>query len=1465
MASLMKKKILTLIIAGILLLSFSVTGSALEKVSLQLIWKHQFQFAGYYVAKEKGFYKDVGLEVDIREYNLGTNVTQDVLSQKADFGVGRSAIIMEKLNGKSLFLLAAIYQHSPYMLLARDRLDLKKVAQLKDKNIMILDDEVGMASLTAMLTSNGVTAGDYQQQAPSFNVDDLIEGKTDAISAYISNEPYQMDKRGVPYTVFSPRDHGFDFYSDILYTSQSLHENKPDLVKRFYQASLKGWGAAFANIDETAGLILDKYNTQNRSRGALLYEGKALKKMAIDPGVPLGNINQNRINQIAQVYRLLGLSKSRESLKDFYFKPEHFGNIELPPREKTQEKLKLTESEKSWIKAHPVIRVHNEMNWPPFNFNVNGKPTGLSIDYMNLLAKIVGLEVKYISGEWDELLNMTFDKQLDVMLNIVNTPERRKHLLYTGSYLKNPNVIIAKEGSDISGIESLFGKRVSFPSGFFYEELLKNNYPEIKRIPVKDSLASLKAVQFDRADAALGELAVINYLIRDNHLTGLVVQSEFNTGNPETEKLNIAMRNDWPELQSILVKAMVFLDEEEIQKLKYKWLLQSSTFTIETQKPQQEISAWRLSAYGIAIFLIVSFLFWFLIKVLRKGNITIKYGSTWFRLLVLAGLSFFLVVVFLIGWINLERNRETHQEEVNRSLYGALSIFQNRLDFWLVERKSYMKQLGFNPELVELTKRLLEVPPEKRALLASDELGDIRSFFKGSDDIFPNIGFFVINSDYISVGSMRDTNVGTLNLISKQYPDLLKKAFQGEVGFVPPIPSDVHLGASKGKKKPPTMFFIGPIRDLGGRILAVFTLRVDPWRDFSKVVTSLENLNSGEIYAFDKNACLLTPSRFDEQLRRVGLLDKNEESTLNIEIRDPGVNLLEGEPPTFERSQQPLTRMVQGVIGLKTRMEQLNDLQSHSKIESATTSYRDYRGVPVYGSWMWNSSLQVGLTAEIDVDEALAHYYQTRLMVIGILGFTLFLSVCAVLLVLVLGERASRALIKARDNLEDEVEKRTAELRSNQEQLKESEERSLLLLYSVGEGIFGVDTKGKINFINPSGASLLGYEEDELIGQEAHSLIHHSHADGTIYNVKDCPMYHSFTLGTSEKVLAEVLWRKDGSQFDVEYSSTPIKKDNGIIGAVITFLDVSERKKAEEKIRKSEELLTRALKIAKMGGWEYVVGGGVFWTQEVYDIHGIERGMVEKYPERNWVSESINCYQKEDARRIEKAFSDAVSKGIPYDMILRFKPFEGSEKWVRATAEPVFQNGKVVRVIGLLADVDEQKKMEEALIAEKAYLQKILDTSPVGVGISVDGVMRFTNPRIRELLEFRMDNSTPHIYVNIEDRNYIMKTLDKHGIIQDYELQMFGKNNEIKDMLATYMTIAYEGKEAILGWIMDITELKKTDQELRKKFDELSLFRKLAVGRELKMIEFKQEINELLLAAKKDPKYEIAKKPVQHS
>ena len=140
------------------------------------------------------------------------------------------------------------------------------------------------------------------------------------------------------------------------------------------------------------------------------------------------------------------------------------------------------------------------------------------------------------------------------------------------------------------------------------------------------------------------------------------------------------------------------------------------------------------------------------------------------------------------------------------------------------------------------------------------------------------------------------------------------------------------------------------------------------------------------------------------------------------------------------------------------------------------------------------------------------------------------------------------------------------ERKAAEEELQAAEEQTRLILESAGEGVFGLDNQGTTTFVNPAACRMLGFSPEDLIGQPTHALIHHTYVDGTPYPAEKCHMRAAFMEGAMHHVTDEVLWRQDGTCFPVEYTSTPIQKDGELLGAVVTFSDVTERKRAEAEI-----------------------------------------------------------------------------------------------------------------------------------------------------------------------------------------------------------------------------------------------------------------------------------------------------------
>ncbi len=187
----------------------------LDKVSLKLKWKHQFQFAGYYAALEKGFYQDSGLDVTIIEQQDNENSTDAILKNQCQFGIAGSDMILKRSEGKPVIALAAIYQHSPMVFLTKESSGIENIHQIAGRRVML---EEHSAELLAYLKSENISISQLKTVPHTYGVEELINDKVDVISAYANDEPFNLKQKNINYRMFSPQSCGIDFYGDILFT-----------------------------------------------------------------------------------------------------------------------------------------------------------------------------------------------------------------------------------------------------------------------------------------------------------------------------------------------------------------------------------------------------------------------------------------------------------------------------------------------------------------------------------------------------------------------------------------------------------------------------------------------------------------------------------------------------------------------------------------------------------------------------------------------------------------------------------------------------------------------------------------------------------------------------------------------------------------------------------------------------------------------------------------------------------------------------------------------------------------------------------------------------------------------------------------------------------------------------------------------------------------------------------------------
>lgn len=551
---------------AIFLCFLSVFGCSEDRVTLQLSWLHQFQFAGFYVAKEKGFYRDAGLDVTIEDAQNKRDPLKAVREGKAQYAVGHTSLVVDSMRGAPIVLMAAMFQSSPMMLLVREDSGIKTAKDLRGKRIMLTGDAAKGVEIQAMLRSAGLGPKDYTLQPHSYNPLSLEQNETDAMASYLSNEPFVLGKRGIKTRAVHPKEYGFDFYSDILFGSQHEYLKHPERMNAFYNASMRGWAWAFEHIEETAELIYRHYNPQNKSLESLIYEGEVLKQLAYHPNIAFGTIDPIRLEMMAQGYRLMGIAGDPFSSQPVIYKSTE---------------LHLNKAEKQWLKEHPVIHVGINPALPPVEFiDNNGKHFGIGASYLKLVEKRLGIrfEIDYSYHRWQDARKAVELKGLDMLSGAAVTDKSQETFRMSTPYFKQSMVIVAdSDVGYVDDLDDLDGKKVAVVREYATQELIREKYPKLSLLLVDTPLEALQAVSSGKAYACVEGLNVVSYLIERNDIKHLKVVGEA----PFQYELAFAFRKDWEMLAQITDKVLASVSPKEYQQIHGQWLVMKRNDSVE--------------------------------------------------------------------------------------------------------------------------------------------------------------------------------------------------------------------------------------------------------------------------------------------------------------------------------------------------------------------------------------------------------------------------------------------------------------------------------------------------------------------------------------------------------------------------------------------------------------------------------------------------------------------------------------------------------------------------------------------------------------------------------------------------------------------------------------------------------------------------------------------------------------------
>lgn len=545
-----------LFVAFFITLSLFADDSTLEKVSVQFKWKHQFQFAGFYIAKEKGFYENVGLDVAFYEYEPSVDIVGSVLRQERNFGVGYSSIVYERIKGKEITLLSALLQSSPYVLATLKSSKIHSIKDFKNKKIMIAKEAMHTTAFVSMLYSHGLSFDDLEHYNPDNDVEKLLNKEVDIISGFTSNQIHILKKRGAEIEVWDPKDFGFDFYDDILFTSNEELKKHPHRSKNFLLATLRGYKYAYEHPEEAIALIEKKYNTQNKSHEALVFEAQALKALAFDKEGAFGTITAPKIQRLLDIYNLFGQVDTKIEPESFLYELE--------------QRLNLNDEERSYLAKKKVIKMCIDPHWMPFEAIIDSKYVGMSADYYKLFEQKLPVHFEPISAQnWSESYEKAKRRECDILSLAMATPEREKHFVFTDSYLNIPMVMATKiDAPFVSDISALYGKKIGIASGYAFLEILRRDYPNLEIVEVKTLNDGLNRVVQGDLYGYIGTLATIGYSFQQNYTGELKISGKFDG----SWDLGIGVRSDDPILYSILQKVLRSIERSEKQKILNNWL-----------------------------------------------------------------------------------------------------------------------------------------------------------------------------------------------------------------------------------------------------------------------------------------------------------------------------------------------------------------------------------------------------------------------------------------------------------------------------------------------------------------------------------------------------------------------------------------------------------------------------------------------------------------------------------------------------------------------------------------------------------------------------------------------------------------------------------------------------------------------------------------------------------------------------
>ena len=548
-----------------LLLILTLALSSNQKISVQLEWKHQFEYAGFYAAKEQGYYDQVGLNVELKEIQPGMSSSDEVIDGNSEFGISSSSLILDKLQKKPVILVASYFKQNALSLIVSP--EIKNISDLKNKRIMATKYEFERTSLAVMLKENKITPDKYTFIEQDFQMNKFINGEVDAMSIFTTNQLYFLDKQKVKYNILNPSDYGIYSYDVELFTSEKFAKENPKTVYNFKEATNKGWEYAFSHKKEITELIYKEYSSE-KSIEALMYEAKSTEKIFKTHIFKIGSIVPELVELNAVIYKKLGLVNETINLKQLL--NSYIFNYRNTNSNKN--KIHFTQVELDYLNNHKIITIANEMDWAPFDYNEFGKATGMSIEYIQLLLHKLGINYNFVNGyTWPELLQQFKEHKIDVMPAFYRSKDRESFTNFTTPYHQGKLALYTLKGNKLTNFKD---KKIGTEASDASLKMINKYFSSSIIVKSTSSNILFQNLLQKKVDAIICNPLLIKHYMSDKEEIKIEAIRTLDLTQKEHQliSLYIGVNKQEPLLYSLLQKAINTLTEKEIKDLQEKWI-----------------------------------------------------------------------------------------------------------------------------------------------------------------------------------------------------------------------------------------------------------------------------------------------------------------------------------------------------------------------------------------------------------------------------------------------------------------------------------------------------------------------------------------------------------------------------------------------------------------------------------------------------------------------------------------------------------------------------------------------------------------------------------------------------------------------------------------------------------------------------------------------------------------------------